>query len=229
MRTFNRALAALAGLLATASGAAAAPVTLTFENVGPGVGSAGQYNWNTNPTVSGILYTPFGNGSSSANHFVAFCIERSQFINPGAHYSNYLFAPLESAPVPGPAMSHATADSIREMWAQFRPGVDTSNESMAFQNAVWHLVDPSYNPGLSGTQLSLYSSYLNPANWHSGFANLAAMVNGDHQDQIFELKPGYTVQNGDIVPTPAPAALVVASLLAPALLWRCRRTRAGGV
>jgi hypothetical protein len=223
--------AAAFGLAATAAPAAAGPITVTFEQVNPGLGSAGQYNWNTGSTaIDGILYTPMTNGSSSANHFITFCIQQNQYISGGTTYSDYTFANLENAPVPGTPMSATAADALRQMWAEFRDDLDTgsatdkNNKSAAFQNAVWHLVS-GYNPSLSGAELTDYNTFLNPNNWHSGFANLAAIVSQEHQDQILELKSGYVVDpNGNLVATPAPATLAVALLIAPALVLVYRRS-----
>lgn len=215
----------LAGIAAPVT---ASPTSVSFEGVTPGIGSAGQYNWNTGSTnYEGMVYTPFGNGSSSANHFVTFCIERNQFISGGSTYGGYHFSTLGGSPVPGPAMSSSTADALRAMWAEFRDdldvGPDQAARSAAFQEAVWHLMDSNYNPSPSmSANTDYYSTYLNSANWHSGLANLAAIVNGNQQDQIFQLKQGYTVINGEITATPEPTTLVIGLLVAPALYLRRR-------
>lgn len=225
-KLFLKTLGALA-LVVSAGGspAAAAPITVSFEGVSPGIGNAGQYNWNSGATnFAGVVYTPFGNGSLSANHFVTFCIEQNQHIGGGTTYGNYSFSNLEDSPVPGPAMPASAPDDIRAMWAQYRGGVDTNAESAAFQHAVWHLVDPSYNPSLSGSELSFYNTYLNSGSWLSGLANLATMVSSSNQDQLLELQRGYFVDGGGNIVTPAPATLAIAALMAPALLLR-RRTR----
>ena len=66
-------------ILAGIAPVVAAPISATFEGVNPGIGNAGQYNWNTGSTTyEGLMYTPIGNGSSYANHFITFCIERNQ-------------------------------------------------------------------------------------------------------------------------------------------------------
>lgn len=224
-RLLGKSLAGLVLICGLAVGSAqGSPVTATFEKVGPGVGNAGQYNWNTGSTTyAGILYTPFGNGSSSANHIVMFCIEQDQFISGGTTYNNYQFASLVNAPVPAPHMTAAAAADIASMWAEYRSTVDTNNESAAFQHAIWHLVDPSYNPSLSGAVLGYYNTYLNSSTWQSGQASLAAMIHPQYQDQVFELKDNYIVgPDGNIVQVPAPATLAVALLIAPALLIRRR-------
>jgi hypothetical protein len=232
-RSINKLVFSLVlGSLAAASStpAAASPITVTFEKVGPGIGNAGQYNWNTGSIAyEGILYTPYANNSSSQNHIVMFCIERNQFINNNTTYSGYHFANLENAPVPGTVMSSAIANAIRAMWAEYRDdlNVGTTTEknekSAAFQHAVWRLLDPSYNPSLSGNTLNNYNAFLNPSNWKHGLANLAAIVHSQHQDQIFELERGYIVTpGGNLLLVPAPATLVIAVLIAPALVLRRR-------
>ncbi len=214
-------------LLITASSAVAGPIgSVTFEKVGPGIGSAGQYNWNTGSnTINGILYT----GSSSANHFVAFCMERAQFVSGGTTYTNeFHFTNLESAPNPPPAMSAATASDIRMMWAEYRNSLTNNQNSAAFQHAVWKLLDPSYNPGISGGVLSDYNMFLDSNTWNSGSANLIAMSSVNFQDQVLELRPGFTVDpNGDIVqvPVPAPAGLLVALVMGPFVVFRRRMAR----
>ncbi|MCS7271465.1 MAG: hypothetical protein NZ703_10295 [Gemmataceae bacterium] len=203
----------LAGVLAvwTWSSAVAAPVTVTFNGVGPGYSPAGQYNWTSSGTIAGLVY-------SSGNNFATFCIEQTQYITPGTTYQ-YQFAPLTNAPNPGPVLSVAQANALRAMWAQYRSGVDTNDEAAAFQHAVWHIVDPLYNPSLSGSVLSFYNQYLNSATWTSGYANLAAMVHPHYQDHIVEIQRGWWVnQQGDLEPIPAPASLVVGLLLGVTLL-----------
>lgn len=218
----NKALAAvglLLGLAATGPRAAAAPISVTFEGTGPGNGSAAQYNWNTGATTyPGIVYTPT---MSSPNHFATFCIEQDQFISGGTTYTDYTFSNLETSPVPGPAMLPATADAIRAMWAQYHGTLGTDNNANAgFQNAIWHLLKNSYTIPNTDPSYSYYSAYITPGNWQSGFANLATMVSTQHQDQVFELQPGYAVIGGNIQQVPAPPALVVAALLAPTLVLR---------
>jgi hypothetical protein len=222
---------ALAALL-LGGAATAAPVLVTFEKVSPGIGSAGQYNWNTGGTTyDGMVYSPYGNGSLSANHFVTFCIEQNQFINPNTAYSGYEFALLTDGPSPGPAMSSGTADALSMMWAEFFGSLDTAAESAAFQQAVWHLLNPGYSPtptpvAVVDGYVDYYSLYLDPANWKSGKANLGLLKNGGQQDQIFELKKGYTVVDGNIVPTPEPGTLLLGLLVVPAVAVGLRRRKA---
>jgi hypothetical protein len=211
----------------TAAPVVASPITVTFEGVHPGDGSAGQYNWNSgNVVIPDLIYTPNGNGSSSANHFVTFCIERTQYISRNTTYSDYQFVPLENAPVPNPAMTSAVADAIRAMWAEYRDdldlGSDRADRSVAFQNAVWHLLDPTYNPGFSSARLGYYNNFLNSSTWNSGRANLMVMASPTNQDQLVQFRaPPFH--------TPEPTTLVAGLLLAPALLLRFRRTRTNPV
>lgn len=208
--------------------AVAGPITVTFEGVSPGSGNAGQYNWNSGATThAGMVYTPHGNGSSSANHFVAFCIERDQHISGGTTYTGYRFSTLPVSPVPGAGMGAATADAIRSMWAEFRDDLDAgtaadrADKSAAFQHAVWHLLDGAHSPGLGGAKLGYYTQFLTPGNWVSGKANLATIISANSQDQIIELTPGTNVVNNQLV-TPEPASLVIGLLVAPAVLLRRR-------
>lgn len=225
MTPFRHLSVVIAGLLLGGI-ATAAPLSVTFEGVGPNVGNAGQYNWNTGSTTyAGLVYTPYGNGSLSANHFVTFCIEQTQHVSGGSTYSGYQFALLTGGPVPGPAMSPATADALSMMWAEFFDTLDTAAESAAFQHAVWHLVNPNHNPSLSAVQDGYFDEYLDPLNWKSGHANLALMRNGSQQDQIFQLKGGYTVVNGNIVPAPEPGTLLLGLLVVPAVAAGLRRKR----
>ena len=81
-------------------------------------------------------------------------------------------------------MSSSTANAIRAMWAEFRDdldvGPDQAARSAAFQAAVWHLMDSSYQPSAPMTATTdYYATYLNSANWRSGLANLAVLVNGN--------------------------------------------------
>lgn len=226
MTRFRHLFVVAAGLL-LGGFATADPISVTFEGVGPNVGNAGQYNWNTGATTyEGLVYDPFGNGSLSATHFVTFCIEQTQHVSGGSTYTGYQFALLTGGPFPGTPMSPATADALSMMWAEFFDTLDTAAESAAFQHAVWHLVDPNHNPSLSSVQDGYYDDYLNPTNWKSGLANLAVMRNGSQQDQIFQLKAGYTVVDGEIVPTPEPTTLLLGLLAVPAVAVGLRRKRA---
>lgn len=201
------------------SQAGAAPITVTFHNVSPGHGSAGQYNWSTVTAIPGLVYT-------TGNSFASFCIEQNQYISPNTNYSNYLFTDLSNNPNPGPRLSSTQANSLKAMWAHYRSSVDTPDESAAFQHAVWHIVDPTYNPSLNGSVLSYYNQYLNSASWSSGYANLIAMVHPNHQDHLVEIQQGWRVnQQGDLEPVPAPATLAVGLVLGIVLLVRQRLTR----
>lgn len=225
MTPCRHALIAAAGLL-IGSLATAAPLSVTFESVTPGIGSAGMYNWNTGGTTyNGVVYTPV---AGDPTHFITFCIQQNQYISGGATYTNnYHFAPLTAAPVGAGAvpMSASTAEALEKMWAQFFGTLDTADEAAAFQNAVWHLVS-GYNPSLSAGVDEYYDEYLNPANWKSGRANLIAITSGENQDQILQIKPGYQVIDGNIVPTPEPTTLALGLLAAPAVVLGLRRKRA---
>ncbi len=199
----------------------AGPVTVTFNNVSPGYSPAGQYNWTLGgPNIPGIVYT-------SGNNFATFCIEQTQYIWLGQTYSGYQFTTLTNAANPGPTITPQEASNLQQMWAEFRHTIGNDNDkAAAFQHAVWHLVDSSYNPSLSGNVLTYYNQYINPANWNSGYANLIAMVHPRHQDQILELRRGYRVnQFGDIEPVPAPATLAVGLLMVGGWLVRRRMLR----
>jgi hypothetical protein len=219
------ALGLAVGMAAFGPPASASPITVTFMGLGPSVNNAGQMNWNTGSTAySGIQYT----APVTPLHFVTFCTERGQTIAPGT-YTDYQFENLTATPLPGPVMSAATAVDIRMMWAEFRDDVNTgsaadvANKSAAFQQAVWHLLDASYNPSLSGAVLTYYDTFRTSSNWHSGLANLASLVHPLHQDQIVELQAGFGVINNNVQQVPEPATLVVGLLLAPAVLLRRRK------
>lgn len=207
------------GFVATGVAAAAPitdqPISVTYEGIGPGSGSAGQANWNTGSTAyGGILYTPQGNGSLSANHLVTFCIERTQGFNGGT--ITYSLSTLGDG---AGVMSSATATALRSMWAEYRDdlgGAGAAARSAAFQEAIWHLMDPNYTPSLSGAELGYYNAYLNSGTWLSGLADLGVLTNPTQQDQILQLRS----QTGVAAHTPAPPTLVVALLIAPAVWLR---------
>jgi hypothetical protein len=211
-----RTLAA-AALLAAAGVASANPITVTFEGVRPGSGSAGQYNWNSGGTTyAGLAYTPFGNGSASATHFVSFCVERTQTISGGTTYSDYTLVPVTG--------TTGTDFILRSMWAQFRDDLDVGTDAeraakgAAFQTAVWQTVEADYLPAMTTAEAGYLSTYLNSANWHSGLANLAIMHSPNSQDQIVALQ-------GGVLATPEPGMLALGLLLAPAVFLR-RRAKA---
>lgn len=212
-----RALAA-AGVLLAAGVASAGPISVTFEGVQPGRGSAGQYNWNSGGTTyAGLAYTPFGNGSASANHFVSFCVERTQFISGGPTYSDYTLTPYTG--------TTGTDFALRSMWAEFRDDLNVGTDaekaakSTAFQSAVWCLIDPSYLPALTAQESTYLSTYMTAANWNSGLANLALMHSPTSQDQLVALV-------GTPVATPEPGVLALGLLIAPAVYLRRREKAA---
>lgn len=205
---------AAAGVLLAAGVASAAPISVTFEGVRPGAGTAGQYNWNSGGTTyDGLLYSPFGNGSASANHFVSFCVERTQTISGGHTYSDYTLVPLTGAT----GSDHA----LRAMWAEFRDDLDAGTDaeraakSAAFQSAVWCLIDPAYLPALTVQESTYLSTYMTAANWNSGLANLAFLHSENSQDQLVALV-------GSPLATPEPGMLALGLLVAPAVYLRRR-------
>ena len=219
-----RGLLLAAGLtagLAVGASVSAAPLSVTFEGVRPGSGNAGQYNWNSGTTsISGLVYTPFGNGSASANHFVTFCIERNQQINGGSTYTSYSFASLENSPNPGQPMSAETADNLRRMWAEYRDDLDVGTDaeraikSAAFQHAVWSLVEANSQASVPVSEADYFALFLNSNTWRSGLANLMVMGSGNQQDQLVEFAPLAPD------PVPEPGMLALGLLVAPALYLR---------
>jgi hypothetical protein len=212
-----RVFAATGMLLAAVGAASAGPITVTFEGVRPGTGTAGQYNWNSGGTTyAGLAYTPFGNGSASATHFVSFCIERTQTINSGTTYSGYTLSPYTG--------STGTEYAVRAMWAEFRDDLDVGTaadraaKSTAFQHAVWSLIDPTYLPALTANESVYLAAYLNSANWNSGLANLGLMSSANSQDQLVAML-------GSPQATPEPGMLALGLLLAPAVYLRRRRAK----
>lgn len=209
-----RVLAA-AGVLLAAGVASAGPISVTFEGVRPGSGTAGQYNWNSGGTTHpGLAYTPFGNGSASANHFVSFCVERTQTVSGGTTYSDYTLVPFTG--------TTGSDFALRAMWAEFRDDLDAGTaaertaKSIAFQHAVWSLIDPAYLPALTATESVYLSTFMTAANWNSGLADLALMSSPTGQDQLVALV-------GGPLAAPEPGMLALGLLVAPAVYLRRRR------
>jgi hypothetical protein len=216
---------ALAALLLTGVAVAPAvanPIAVTFGDtvnmrylgVNPGHGGDGLYNWSTgNTTYSGLVYA-----DPAHNTLGTFCVERSQPLASGMQ--PYELVQLTQAPT-GQHMSAATADALRMMWAEYFDDVDTSDEAAAFQNAVWHLVDGSYDsPYATGSAVDdLFHLYLNASTWNSGRANLGVLSSGTLQDQLVQLTP-------DAVETPEPSLLALGLLVLPAVYLRRRFAKA---
>lgn len=191
-------------------------IDVKFDGVSPGAGSAGMYHWTSDAHYAGLVYT-----SPNTNQFVSFCIERNEFTS--SSWKPYTIDPLEGAPNPGPHMSHATADALRGMWAQYFAGVNTADEAAAFQNAVWHLVsNGGFNPVLTSGQQGYYNDYINSANWRSGLAGLAVLSSDGHQDQLIQVTPPLVGPD----PVPEPGMLALGLLVIPAVLLRRKLAKA---
>ena len=214
----------LAALLVTGlavSPAAANPIAVTFGDtvnmrymgVTPGHGGDGLYNWSTgHTTYSGLVYSDPDN-----NTLGTFCIERSQDLASGMR--PYQLVTLEQAPT-NHHMSPASANALRMMWAEYFDDVNTNDEAAAFQNAVWHLVDGSYNsPYASGSHVdNLYDLYLNASTWNSGYASLGVLSHANLQDQLVPLRPA--------ADTPEPGMLALGLLVLPAVYLRRKLAKA---
>lgn len=190
-------------------------VSVRFDGVHPGNGSAGMYNWTSNGHYAGLVYA-----DPNANQFVTFCIERNEFTS--SSWQPYTLRSLEDAPNPGPHMSHSTADALRGMWAQYFADVNTADEAAAFQNAVWYLLsNGSYSSILNSGQQGYFNNYTNSATWQSGLANLAVLSNSGFQDQLVQVTP--PVANAT---TPEPGMLALGLLVIPAVLLRRKLAKA---
>ena len=159
--------------------------------------------------------------------FSSFCIERDANIYFGRAY-NFQTKTLGSSPVPGTGMGTASANDIRRLWSnQFNQlgvtdiSVTHREKNAAFQIAIWRILDNTFFTNSmyldqSANVKNLANSYYN-GRTNGTFANLVALTSGtapgsvNFQDQIVEVKSGcYVDGKGEVQPTPAPAAILLA-------------------
>jgi hypothetical protein len=203
------AIAALPFLLLFASGqnAHAAFVTAKLTGVGLGQnttpGFAGEINWSQ---------APANNANWINNQFTTFCIEITQHVGINGTYT-FETKSLENAPVsPASPMGYTgKADQIRRMWTYAHADstrLDSNVENAAFQQSIWKILNASFtvDAGLTANVNTFITESNNASN---AKANLIALTSSAVQDQIVELKPGYGPHGDEVVPTPAPAALVL--------------------
>ena len=203
------------------------------SSVGPGVNSpvyAVQINW-TQKQAGGVD-VPW-----LAHSFSSFCIEYHSHVYLGSDYT-FQVRTLDSSPVPGSGMGAAKADQIRRLWAGYRLAINTvtgqtstngndgkysvNEQYAAFQLAIWKILGTTGLATFGNDIECLSNTYVtysrNTAN--NNLANLAVLSSGkdsqgtpysDFQDQVVEIRGGWTPNGfGDMVPTPAPAALILA-------------------
>ena len=102
------------------------------------------------------------------------------------------------------------ADQIRRLWAANRQSLGTDNvKNAAFQEAIWFILDPNFKvDAFVQSQVNLYLA--DSKNTALAKANLVALTNSVYQDQVVELKEGWTINSfGDVIPTPIPPGLVL--------------------
>jgi len=219
-----------------------------FDNVSPGHGATGQYNWHfVDGTPShnaiagpvGIKYTDVGQ-----SHFTTFCVETQQHISGGSVYSvgtptsNYQFVSLAIAPTTSGnitigSLTISRGDALREMWSKWHGGLSGNDAFAAFQFAVWHITGQTLDsntghPGSNSNVLALYNQYLDTTQWDSNKkADLAVMHSGlpttyAFQDQLLELDGG-GANLLTIVPAP-PALILALAGIVPCFALRRRLT-----
>ncbi len=162
-----------------------------------------RIDWTQNPAPGGHAVPWIDQNYSS------FCIERNQSVYFGGTYS-YATHMLEGSPNPGTGMGSDQADQIRRLWAADRQSLGNDNiKNAAFQEAIWFILDPNFHvDAVVQSQVNVYLADSN--NKTLAKANLVALTNSVYQDQVVELKDGWTVNSfGDVVPTPVPPALVL--------------------
>ena len=188
-----------------------------FDNVSPGHGATGQYNWHfVDGTPShnaiagpvGIKYTDVGQ-----SHFTTFCVETQQHISGGSRLLSWHPNLELSIRVPGDRTDHVWEHHdrkfddqpwrrmLREMWSKWHGGLSGNDAFAAFQFAVWHITGQTLDsntghPGSNSNVLALYNQYLDTTQWDSNKkADLAVMHSGlpttyAFQDQLLELDGG---------------------------------------
>lgn len=164
-----------------------------------------RIDWTQNPTAGGHTAQWIDQNYSS------FCIEHNQSVYFGGTY-RYETHSLEGTPNPGfgTGMGTEQADQIRRLWAVNRQSLGTDNhKNAAFQEAIWLILDPNFRvDAVVQSQVDAYVA--DSKNTAYAKANLVALTNSAYQDQVVELKDGWTVNSfGDVVPTPVPPALVL--------------------
>jgi hypothetical protein len=178
---------------------------------------------------------------SVGSSYTTFCIELTQNISPGHKYT-YQLTDLGNAPKPGSSqtqtngpgtgMGTTKADAIENLWAQFYSSSFTNDQAAAFQLDIWKIEydwgdGSNFSSGYfqataSSDIINQATKWLNQVDPNSNnLANLIALTNPYHQDQVMEGPP----VTPSISTTPAPSTLVLTAVGGSVLLLYARRRR----
>ena len=133
-------------------------------------------------------------------HFTGYCVELAQSVSANTNHVYQVLTPAEAGYNPVQALL------LSRLWATYLPGVDTDNESGAFQMAVWELtfdggvIDLSagnfqgHGPSAVRNLASAWLSDISSVGYAGGTAPLRILHNDRVQDML--------------VPTPGSLALL---------------------
>lgn len=228
MKTAIRTATVLAATLAAAGLASAATVKGNYDAdyskdvtitspVRNGSVNTNQFEWSR----TDIAPPAPGADLTISSNFITYCVELSQSIGSSSDKTFNVVTPAAHG------FSPTQTSLILNLWGTYLPTVNSSNESAAFQAAIWEIVydtdlsltSGSFKLNTSGTIRNTAQAWLDgisaPSYSYTG-PNLALAVleSASVQDQITVMQ---------VVPTPASAAMGLAGCV---FLMARRRPRA---
>lgn len=210
MKTSLTAIVAVVGLAAGVANAGTITAKFTSDlSKTVNITASGVYNGDVKTVAFHWTRTDNvapGVDNTVPNHFDSYCVDLAQTVKANTNFT-FNVVPLSDA-----GYSSSQVMLLSRLWSTYKSGINTTNESAAFQLAVWEIV---YDTGLnltkglfkvnnSTTITNLAQSYVNAVNsssYRGGLASLSVLRSDTHQDQITEVCPP--------VPTPGAAGLAM--------------------
>ena len=183
-------------------------------------GTLGQQINITSPTLNGNVNTVkfnwtrqdspgAGVNSSIAQDYTAYCVDLAQAVNANSNHAYNVVSPSDH----GFSLSQTTL--LGRLWADYFPVIDTSDESAAFQMAIWEIIHdsaPNLSDGAFRVNTVAPASAL-ATSW-IGSVSAVGYVSTNPVQQLVVLESATVQDQITVVPAPATAALAGLGMLA---------------
>jgi hypothetical protein len=223
----KRQLLALAAAFVASTSALAAPVTLHNFQYGYEVLHSAQFG----TLYTGALMGEYNGGAR--NSFVTYCNDLYQHVSWNVNYTDYSLVATGARP----GLTVAEAAMLGRLYTT-AGAVDTHDETVAFQLAVWELTHDatpgdirsgsfSIDGGGTATQLSLAQTWLNAATSSGTASNyvVSRLYSPTAQDFLVASHVNFNQTDGHL-PEPTGLALAAAALVALGMTRRKAADRA---